>query len=64
MGSPLHVLVVDDELQIRWSVAETLSAAGCSVVQAADGRSAMAASGAMIDVDVVLLDYQRVPTRS
>ena len=55
----LRVLVVDDELLIRWSVAETLSAAGHSVVQAADGRAAIEALHAMGDaVDVVLLDYR------
>jgi DNA-binding NtrC family response regulator len=54
----LHVLVVDDELLIRWSVAETLSAAGHSVVQAGDGRAAIAALKAMPDVDVVLLDFR------
>jgi DNA-binding NtrC family response regulator len=58
MISNLRVLVVDDELLIRWSVAETLGAAGHSVVQASDGRSAMAALGSMGDVDVVLLDYR------
>ena len=35
-----HVLVVDDEALIRWSVAETLSARGMTVSQAADGASA------------------------
>jgi DNA-binding NtrC family response regulator len=59
MEQPLRVLVVDDELLIRWSVAETLSSVGHSVVQAGDGRSALdalaAAGGA---VDVILLDYR------
>jgi len=58
MARPLHVLVVDDELLIRWSVSETLSAAGHSVAQASDGRSAMAALKSLGDVDVVLLDYR------
>ena len=58
MVSPLCVLVVDDELLIRWSVSETLSAAGYSVVQASDGSSAMAALRSMDDVDVVLLDHR------
>ena len=58
MSSALRVLVVDDELLIRWSVAETLTAAGHSVVQAGDARSALAAVGDMTDVDVVLLDYR------
>ena len=54
----LYVLVVDDELLIRWSVSEALSAAGHVVVQASDGRSALAALSTMADVDVVLLDYR------
>jgi DNA-binding NtrC family response regulator len=58
MASALHVLVVDDELLIRWSVSETLSAAGHCVVQASDGRSAIDALTSMADIDVVLLDYR------
>jgi DNA-binding NtrC family response regulator len=54
----LHVLVVDDELLIRWSVAETLAAAGHSVIQAGDGRSAIDALKTAPDIDVVLLDYR------
>jgi ATP-dependent Lon protease len=54
----LHVLVVDDELLIRWSMAETLTAAGHSVVQARDGRTAIEALATMPEVDVVLLDYR------
>jgi two-component system, NtrC family, response regulator AtoC len=59
MGNPnLNVLVVDDERLIRWSVAETLAAAGHSVIQAGDGRSAIDALRTTPDVDVVLLDYR------
>lgn len=58
MTSPLHVLVVDDELLIRWSVAETLKAAGHVVVQAADARAALIALQAVGGIDVVLLDYR------
>lgn len=59
MVSPnLNVLVVDDELLIRWSVAETLAASGHSVIQAGDGRSAINALRTTPDVDVVLLDYR------
>lgn len=54
----LRVLVVDDELLIRWSVAETLSAAGHSVMQASDGQSALVALRSGGAVDVVLLDYR------
>lgn len=39
-GRP-HVLVVDDERLIRWSVAETLTARGMKVSQASDGASAI-----------------------
>ena len=58
MAHPLRILVVDDELLIRWSVSETLCAAGHSVMQASDGRSAIAALTSTDDVDVVLLDYR------
>ena len=59
MHPNVRVLVVDDEMLIRWSVAETLVAAGHSVVEAGDGRSAIAAlqPGGNV-VDVVLLDYR------
>jgi DNA-binding NtrC family response regulator len=38
---PLHVLVVDDEPLIRWSVAESLSDLGMDVEQAGDAASAL-----------------------
>ena len=54
---PLHVLVVDDEPLVRWSVSETLGARGYQVIEAANGEAAiyaiMNAKGA---TDVVLLD--------
>ena len=40
-SSKLHVLIVDDELLIRWSMAETLGSAGCEVTEASDGREAL-----------------------
>ena len=53
----VHVLVVDDEPLVRWSVAETLGAGGFQVIEAGSGESAivavMSAPGA---TDVVLLD--------
>ena len=59
-----HVLVVDDEFLMRWSVAETLSAQGCGVREAGDGETAIRA---MTDprwpVDVVVLDYRLPDTR-
>jgi DNA-binding NtrC family response regulator len=57
--APLRVLVVEDELLIRWSVAETLTEAGHEVMLASDGASALCAlRQARETVDVVLLDYR------
>ena len=53
----LRVLVVDDELLIRWSLAETLTERGHLVVQTADGSGARAAVQDGEAFDVVLLDY-------
>jgi len=56
-SSPLHVLVVDDEPLVRWSVAETLAARGYQVIEAGTGEGAI---GAIMNApgctDVVLLD--------
>src|SRR6266542_908882 len=54
----LDVLVVDDELLIRWSLSETLGQAGHAVMEAADGESAIQALEAGEKPDVVLLDYR------
>lgn len=55
----IHVLVVDDEPLLRWSIAETLREDDFVVVTAEDGRSAVqAAATAAQAFDVVLLDYQ------
>jgi len=54
-----HVLVVDDEALIRWSVAETLSDHGYEVVESGDGAAALAAvRNASSAFDVVLLDFR------
>ncbi len=52
--APPRILVVDDERLVRWSIAETLTAVGYTVVEAADARSGLRllADG----VDLVLLD--------
>jgi CheY-like chemotaxis protein len=61
---PLHVLVVDDEPLIRWSVSETLADLGCDVEQAADAGSALRRVGATTRrFDVVVLDL-RLPDMS
>ena len=55
----LRVLVVDDELLIRWSIAETLAHAGHTVIEAADGTSAIVALRNDAErVDAVVLDYR------
>jgi CheY-like chemotaxis protein len=57
--SPRHVLVVDDEALIRWSVSETLSDLGFDVEQAADAGAALRAVTNSSQVfDVVVLDLR------
>ena len=56
---PLRVLVVEDELLIRWSIAETLAHAGHVVMEAEDGATAIRAlRNSAEPVDVVVLDYR------
>jgi two-component system, NtrC family, response regulator AtoC len=56
----LRVLVVEDELLIRWSLTETLTAAGMTVEEAPDGLTAIRLVSAeqTAPLDVVLLDYR------
>jgi len=58
-ASPLAVLVIEDEPLIRWTLSETLSAAGHTVVEAPDGanglREAMTAAPVF---DVIFLDFR------
>ena len=55
----LRVLVVEDELLIRWSITETLAHAGHTVIEAADGASAIAAlTNDDERIDAVVLDYR------
>ncbi|HEX8028531.1 MAG TPA: response regulator [Vicinamibacterales bacterium] len=56
---PRHVLVVDDEPLIRWSVAESLSDLGYDVEQAADATSALRkVTTTALEFDVVVLDLR------
>jgi DNA-binding NtrC family response regulator len=56
---PPHVLVVDDEPLIRWSVAESLSDAGVDVEQASDAASALhAVTTTALPFDAVVLDLR------
>ena len=54
----LHVLVVDDESLIRWSISETLGAAGHQVTEAQDAASALKALADAAAPDLVLLDFR------
>lgn len=56
------VLIVDDEPLIRWAVARTLTAAGCSVQEAGNAAEAMVCLGRG-SPDVVLMDYRLPDTR-
>jgi DNA-binding NtrC family response regulator len=58
-NSPRHVLVVDDEPLIRWSVAESLSDLGFDVEQAPDAESALRmVTTTSVPYDVVVLDLR------
>lgn len=58
-NSGLNVLVVDDELLIRWSIGETLRQRGHTVVEAADAESArQALRDTSEPIDAVVLDYR------
>jgi two-component system, NtrC family, response regulator AtoC len=54
----LRVLVVDDEPLIRWSIAETLGAAGHHVTEAQDAASTLQALTDAQKPDLVLLDFR------
>ncbi len=57
--SRLRVLVVEDELLIRWSIAETLARIGHTVIEADSAQSAVRAlKETTAPVDVILLDYR------
>lgn len=56
---PPHVLVVDDEPLIRWSVAESLSDLGMDVEEAPDAASALRmVTTAALPFQVVILDLR------
>jgi two-component system, NtrC family, response regulator len=57
--TPLRVLVVDDELLIRWAISEILTDQGHSVTQADTGAAALRAlTEAAEPMDVVVLDLR------
>jgi two-component system, NtrC family, response regulator AtoC len=56
-STPQRVLVVDDERLIRWSLAESLTDAGATVVEASNGSEALR-SVKEAAPDVIVLDYR------
>jgi DNA-binding NtrC family response regulator len=55
----LRVLVVEDELLIRWAIAETLAHAGHVVIEAEDGAAAVRALTDVAEaIDAVVLDFR------
>ena len=61
--SALRVLVVEDEMLMRWSIAETLTAKGHTVIEAPDGAAAVEALTDSPPADAVLLDYRLPDSR-
>lgn len=55
---PIHVLIVDDESLIRWSMAETLAHAGYEITEAGDAREAVRRVSRTPAPDVILLDFR------
>ena len=53
-----HVLIVDDESLIRWSMAETLGNAGYEVSEAGDAKETLRRLSTAPAPDVILLDYR------
>lgn len=58
---PRHVLVVDDEALIRWSLSEGLAESGWLVRQAATGAEARAAAAELAGEPFVILLDLRLP---
>lgn len=53
------VLIVDDEALIRWSLTEMLSDQGYAVVEAGDGKTALAIlRNPPSPIEVIMLDYR------
>jgi len=53
-----HLLVIDDESLIRWSIAETLIHSGWVVTEAANASGALERLAVPPAPDVILLDYR------
>jgi DNA-binding NtrC family response regulator len=54
----LHILIVDDEALIRWSIGETLAHAGYDVSEAGNAKETLQRLSTGPVPDVILLDYR------
>jgi DNA-binding NtrC family response regulator len=57
LAPALRVLIVDDEMLIRWALGQALGAQGCPVTEAGNAREALSALRTG-DFDVVVMDYR------
>jgi two-component system KDP operon response regulator KdpE len=57
-SAKLHILIVDGEALIRWSVGETLAHAGYDVSEAGSAKETLQRLAAGPVPDVILLDYR------
>jgi DNA-binding NtrC family response regulator len=56
--SARRVLIVDDEMLIRWAMAETLTHAGYDISEAGTAKETLQCIDAQSPLDVVLLDFR------
>jgi DNA-binding NtrC family response regulator len=54
----LHILIVDDEALIRWSIGETLAHAGYDVSEAGNAKETLQRLSVAPLPDVILLDFR------
>ena len=55
-SAALVVLLVEDEVVLRWSIAEALRNAGYTVVETASGEEAIALCKSHVSIDVIVTD--------
>ena len=55
-SAALVVLLVEDEVVLRWSIAEALRDAGYTIVETASGEEAIALCKSHVSIDVILTD--------
>jgi CheY-like chemotaxis protein len=55
-SAPLVILLVEDEVVVRWSIAEALREAGYTVVEAGSGEQAIAICASDVSVDLLFTD--------